>query len=369
MDKKKALNRYFAYLIIVALVIAIIFLIDKLLQYPFFNNIKEALFTVFFPFLTSFFIVYIFHPVLYWFEKRFSIKTWVSTLVLLFINIILLITLIEFLIPILKEQFINIFNELPNYISQFEKLMNELQERYHLIDNDKFTQILETIIDNFTKKLGEMLINFSIGFVLFMARYLWIIIMIPIIVFMMMKDYSYSFEKFNKLLERHRKSQWMKLLKNIDEKLGNYVRGELILMGHVLLGNLALLSIAGMPNPLIFALILAVTNIIPYIGILLGGIPLWIYAYFQSPYLFIASLFIVLIMHLYDVHIGQVLIFEKQLKVHPLIIMMLMLIGGAIGGIVGIIIVIPIFIIIREIYRYAKPHLFKQKMLTGIKEN
>lgn len=365
MEDKKSFNRYFAYLIIVALSIAIVFLIDLLLQYPFFNNIKEALFTVFFPFLTSFFIVYIFHPVLYWFEKRFSIRTWVSTLILLFINIILLITLIEFLIPILRDQFINIFNELPNYINQFEKLMHELQERYHFLDNDKFTEILETIIDNFSKKLGEMLINFTIGFVLFLVRNLWIIIMIPIIVFMMMKDYSIGYEALNKALGKHRKSQWMVLVKNIDEKLGNYVRGELILMGHVFLGNLALLSIAGMPNPLIFALILAITTIIPYIGILLGGIPLWIYAYFQSPYLFIVSLFIVLLSHLSDVYIGQVLIFEKQLKIHPLIIMMLMLIGGAIAGIVGILFVIPIFIVLREIYKYYKPYIFKSKKASS----
>ncbi len=361
--KKIKINKQFSYLIIVTLIIVILFLTKLLLEYTLFNKIKIALFTIFFPFLISFFVVYIFHPILYWVEKKLAIKTWVSTLILLLINIVLIITAIEFLLPIITEQLKSILIELPKYVDEFEVILGRLQKRYAFLNN---TQIYDSIIalkDTIVLKAADALVDFAISGIMFSVKYVWIIIIIPILIFMMMKDYSLLYETTSKFLVKHKRSEWIQLLTNIDGKLGAYIRGQLIIMGYMFVGTLVLLIILGMPNALIFAIIIALTNIIPYLGPYLGGFPLWIYAYFQSPYLFIGSIIVVIIMQQLDGNLGQPIVFGSQLKIHPLVIMAVMLIGSAFGGVLGLILSIPIYIVVSEVFSFFKPRFTKTNQL------
>ncbi|QVK18945.1 AI-2E family transporter [Mycoplasmatota bacterium] len=355
MDNGKQIKRIQAYLLILVLIFIIFFIGKQLMQYPFFNEIKEAVINIIFPFSISFIIVYIFHPILYWFEKQFSIKTWVSTIVLLIVNAIILIVLIEFIFPILSQQIIDIYSELPKYIEEIELIIENIQTKYHLLNN---TELFESIIaykDKLTLNLGDYLVSFTISTVVFSFKSLWLIIMIPLLVFLMMKDYSLIYERFSLFLVRHKRSEWIQLLKNIDTKLGAYIRGQLIIMSYMFIGTFIPLAILGMPNAFIFSIIIAITNIIPYLGPYLGGVPLCIYAYFQSPQLLFASLIIIFIMQQLDGNLGQPLVFGSQLKIHPLIIMIVMIIGSTVGGIIGLLLSVPIFIILKEIYIFIKP--------------
>ncbi len=358
MDKRP-IPKSISYLLIFVLIVSDFFLINLLLQFPFYRRIQIALFNIFFPFLVSFLVVYIFHPLLYWVEKKFSIKTWVSTLVILFINIILLIVTIEFLLPVLATQVKDIVLELPNYIDQMEVLLTKLRERYNILNNDQFTDTIREFFNSFTLRIGDMVVEFVISASIFAGRYIWIILLIPIIVFIMMSDYHTFYNKLSHFLAKHQKSEWIQLFKNIDKKLGTYLRGQIIIMLYMFLGNYLLLLIIGMPNALIFSIIIAFANIIPYLGPYLGGIPLWIYAYFQSPYLLIGAIIIVIIMQQFDGNIGQVLAYGSQSKIHPLIIFAVMLIGSAFAGVLGLILSVPVYIIISEIYRFFRPRLKK----------
>jgi|SRR5690554_1186044 len=367
MKKEIHINKKFAYLIILALVVVILYLIKLLFRYSFFQNIENAFFNIFFPFFISFAVVYIFHPVLYWFEKKFSIKTWVSTLMILLINIIIIIVLIEILVPIIAVQIKNIIVELPKYIDELEVYIIYLQDRIDIINNKQFYDTVISIKDTIVNNIGKSLINFAVSSVLFSLKSIWIIIFIPILIFIMMKDYSLIYKKTSQFLIKHKRSEWIQLLKNIDKKLGSYIRGQLIIMSYMFVGSFILLTIIGMPNALIFSLIIAVTNIIPYLGPFLGGIPLWIYAYFQSPYLLIASIIIIIIVQQFDSNVGNPIVFGSQSKIHPLIIMVVLLIGSAICGILGLFLAVPVYIIINEIFVFYKPKIkdkLKEKNLS-----
>lgn len=357
MNHKIHINKQFAYLIITVLVITILYLIKLLLEYPFFQNIQSALFAIFFPFLISFTVVYIFHPVLYWFEKKLLIKTWVSTLIILLINVIILIVLIEILLPIVTVEFKNILVELPKNVDKLEIYVKRLQNRFDFLNNNQFYETFISIKDLITENIGNILINFAISSVLFSFKSIWIFIFIPILIFIMMKDYSLLYNKFSQMLMNHKRSEWIQLLKNIDNKLGVYLRGQLIKMGYMFIGTLLLFTVIGMPNAVIFSLIIALTSIIPYIGIIIGGLPLLIYTAFHSTYLLITSLLAVIIMLLIDRNICKPVIFGNWIKIHPLITLTVLLIGGAFGGIIGLYISIPIYIIVSEIFIFYKPKI------------
>ena len=153
-----------------------------------------------------------FHPVLYWFEVKFSIKTWVSTLIILLINIIILIILIEVLFPILKDQIQNIIIELPKYFDRLEDYVIYLQERLNFLNNRQFYDSVMSIKDLIVENIGKNIIDIGISSILFSLKWMWLVIFIPILIFMMMKDYSLIYDKFSKFLIKHKRRELIQLL-------------------------------------------------------------------------------------------------------------------------------------------------------------
>jgi len=69
---------------------------------------------------------------------------------------------------------------------------------------------------------------------------------------------------------------------------------------------------------LIGALIISITNLIPFIGALIGIIPLVVIGYSVSSYFAIISLVIVLLVQLIESNIIQPIIFNNVIKLHPI---------------------------------------------------
>ena len=95
-------------------------------------------------------------------------------------------------------------------------------------------------------------------------------------------------------------------------------------------------------------------NIIPYFGPILGGIPIVVIAFLESKS---KGLWILVLLFLIQQIEGNILspkITGESTNIHPLIIIILLLIGDKAYGIVGMVIVIPIAVIIKVFYKDIK---------------
>ena len=99
-----------------------------------------------------------------------------------------------------------------------------------------------------------------------------------------------------------------------------------------------LFQVFGLNYSLIGALIIAVTNLIPYIGPILGLIPVAIIGYSISPYFALTSVIIVLIVQIIESNIVQPLIFKNVIKIHPL------------EGIIGVLVFSYLFSVVGMIF-------------------
>ena len=84
-------------------------------------------------------------------------------------------------------------------------------------------------------------------------------------------------------------------------------------------------------------MIITITNLIPFIGPLLGIIPLAIIGYSISPYVAIISIAIVLLVQLLESNIIQPLIFKNVIKLHPIEGLIGVLIFSYLFGAIGLI--------------------------------
>src|SRR5690606_12865398 len=96
---------------------------------------------------------------------------------------------------------------------------------------------------------------------------------IPFLVFYMLKDFKLIERTTLTFVPKKHRRESIRLLIDIDHALGNYVRGQFTVC--LIVGVLAYIGywIIGMQYPLLLASIVAVFNIIPYLGPFIGAAP------------------------------------------------------------------------------------------------
>jgi len=132
------------------------------------------------------------------------------------------------------------------------------------------------------------------------------------------------------------------LINKVQEKIGSWLVGQLILC--LIIGVLSYigLTILGVKYALVIALFAAVGEFIPYLGPIISAVPAVFLAFVQSPIkgLLVLVLFIVIQQLENNLLVPKVM--QKAVGLNPIASLVAMLVGAQLGGIVGIILAIPV---------------------------
>lgn len=156
----------------------------------------------------------------------------------------------------------------------------------------------------------------------------------------------FDIHKVNKTITRIIPKEWVEpyndLTNRINTSLRSYVQGVLIIMLIVFITQTIGLTLAGLEAPIVFALFCALTDIIPYFGPYIGGIPAVIVGFTISPITGICVLIAIIIVQLLENNFYQPLIMGHTMKLHPVTIMVGLLIFQHFFGILGMVIATPV---------------------------
>ncbi len=199
--------------------------------------------------------------------------------------------------------------------------------------------------------------------------------------------FAVVFFMFFFLKERHRASSFIlsivpdNLEKNVSDMmektrqlLSRYILGLVAQQTTIFVFTLILLLAFGIQNPIIIAFFVALLNIIPYLGPLMGGtllVSLSMLSNLSMPMnelvpttLWILAGFIGI--QLFDNFVTQPVVFSTSVKAHPLEIFTVTLAGGILFGIVGMIVAVPSYTILRII---AKEFFWDSKLVRAFTRN
>ncbi len=161
----------------------------------------------------------------------------------------------------------------------------------------------------------------------------------------------FDLKKVNRSIKRFIPTRWKEnydeLLNRINTSLRSYVQGVFIIMLLVFLTQAIGLTIAGMQAPIVFAMFCAITDIIPYFGPYIGGIPAVIVGFATSPITGICVLISIVIVQILENNFYQPLIMGHTMKLHPVTIMLGLLIFQHFFGILGMVIATPVIACIK----------------------
>jgi predicted PurR-regulated permease PerM len=127
-----------------------------------------------------------------------------------------------------------------------------------------------------------------------------------------------------------------------EDRLGRWVRGELILMGAIGLGTATAYTLLGVPAALLLGLFAALAEAIPIVGPLIGAIPAVLVAATVSPQLALTVAGVYLVLQIIEGNVLVPIVMRNTIGISPFLVIISVLIGGAAGGFAGALLAVPI---------------------------
>jgi predicted PurR-regulated permease PerM len=156
-----------------------------------------------------------------------------------------------------------------------------------------------------------------------------------------------------RLVPTHRAREVNAVWLEVEEKLGGWVRGQLLVM--IIMGTMAGVgfSVIGLPNPLLLALLAALGELIPMIGPLLGFAPAVVVALIVDPSLALIVVVYALVIQQIEGNLLVPRIMGHTVGVSPLTVVLGILIGSILYGLPGAFLAIPVAGAIQVIVAHA----------------
>jgi predicted PurR-regulated permease PerM len=311
------------------------------------------------PFAIGGFITYLLHPIV----EKLHEKGLNRGLAIFFIYILFFGGIGVGLykgIPAIIDQIKDLSESAPVLAEQYRGWVGELQSHTRAWPDGLQTRI-DDGIDAFEKKLDSLLsviVNILLGFL----NSALIMMIIPFIAFYMLKDFPLIKRALWYITPKKWRKKGTLFLKDVDESLGSYIRGQLLVC--VIIGSVSALLfwIFHLKYSLILGLIVGVTNVIPYFGPIIGAVPAVVIAATSSAKLVLITVIIVFGLQFLEGNILSPMIVGKSLHMHPLIIMIALTAGGEIGGILGLILAVPVLVVIKVAIIHWKNHFMDGKV-------
>lgn len=341
----------------IGLVIAIILLIILISNVSKELRIIPILLTtlkLFSPLLIGYVIAWLFAPVVKFLERKKIPKIFACILVyiLVFGGIGLLLYLV---IPPFATQIKDFINTTPSIINSAKEMINNfflsLQNNtsYNLLSTKAhLLKKLETIATDITTQLPNNLLNLVKN--IFNSGMFFVLGII--IGFYLLYDFDKINNYFVKILPKKLQSSSKELFNRINDSLRNYVQGIFIVMFLVFITQTVGLTLAGLPSPLVFALICALTDIIPYFGPYIGAIPAIFVGFAINQYVGCYTIISIIVVQTLENNFYQPIIMGKTMKLHPVTIMLGLLIFQSLFGIIGIIIATPVISSLKIVFKF-----------------
>ncbi|WIV13349.1 AI-2E family transporter [Proteiniborus sp. MB09-C3] len=339
MDSKK----YVFHLINISLVLLIILLFSRLSG--FFSPLVNALRIFITPIIISIFLYYVLRPIIRKLEnKKVNKGLLIITIILIFI--FLLTVLIINGGAVLKEQFEN------SFLASLDKnidLKGLLNDNIGILLPENF-DITDKIISEAKEILLKLSANIS-GIFLQIGDIGTQIILVPFLLFYLLKDDRVFSKKFLSIMPKTHKKHIIATLSNLDDILSTYISGQIMVT--FIIGSLMFVGylIIGLPNALLMGLFAMVTSIIPFIGTFLGILP----ALFIGLTIDLAMIFKIIIVAVLVQQIeGNLItpnIMKSKLNIHPLLVMIIVIASVNLLGILGAFIGVPLYLIINTLVK------------------
>lgn len=312
----------------------------------FFTSIKSFL-SIISPFIYALIIAYCLNPLMNIFEKKLKLKRGLS-LTLTYVVIFSLIILASiYILPNIVHSIFSITSDAPKYIEILQKWINSALENenlYALITDVGLLDYLTVLSSKFGTTFMKALEGSISSLFLATATLVKVILGFLIAIYVLIDKerlikgaktliyMAFREEKGYKII------QWIKIY---HKMIGTYIGIKAI--DSAIIGSIALVGLLIMKAPYsgLIALFVGVTNMVPYLGPLIGEIFGSLIGLFASPVMSITIFLYLFTVQQFDAWYLDPKLIGGRVGVRPFFIILGLTIGGGYFGVIGMLLSSP----------------------------
>lgn len=282
--------------------------------------------------------------------QKAGLSRTLATSVILILFIAVAVASLLGLIPTLVSQGINLAKEAPAMLTHAQDYVRTLPDKYpELID----VSLVETVIDNIRQRIlsgGEHLVSASLSSLVNVVAIMIYLILVPLMVFFMLKDKRVLMGSLRRYLPRNRtlvNRVWIEM----NNQIINYIRGKVIEILIVGIATYVPFALMGLRYSVLLAVAVGFSVLIPYIGAAVVTVPVAMVALFQwglTPefaWLMVAYL----VIQALDGNLLVPVLFSEAVNLHPVAIIIAVLVFGGLWGFWGVFFAIPLATLVKAV--------------------
>ena len=311
------------------------------------------------PLFIGLLIAWLLDPLVTYFTKK-NVKRGLASVFVFAIFIVLIFLIFRFMVPMLYKQINDFLDTLPALMTSVTSFANTIFDKLGAtgFDFSSAKEKVYEVLSETTQSLTNSMPSKIIGGVSSTVSRIGSIAMGLIIGFYLLIDFDRMKKIFDIIPKSHRKSV-LKLAGDLDQTGKDFVQGTLLISLIMAIVSTILFAIIGLPSPLLFGIIIGLTNIIPYIGPWIGGALAAIVGFTVSVWVGLLAIGVAIVTQQIDGLVLKPLIMSRAMKLHPVTIVVSLLVFGYYWSIIGMIVATPVVACIKVIIIYLnnKYHL------------
>lgn len=263
-----------------------------------------------------------------------------------------MVAVLWIILPQLWKQLNVLAVELPRMINKGHLLLMTLPEKHPEIISQLQFDLLMTQATVKLAAHGEALVEQSITSLPGVLTLLGYGVVVPLLVFFLLKDKEILMASIERLLPSKRPVM-LQVWHEMNEQIANYVRGKVIQILIVLVLTTAVFVWMDLKYSILLGVLVGFSVLIPYVGIVLATVPVMLVAYFQwgltSDFVWLMVLYS--LVQAIDATIIVPILFSEAVKLHPISIVLAVLMFGGLWGFWGVFFAIPLATLIKAVMR------------------
>lgn len=316
-------------------------------------NILGTILSISMPLFIGFGFAWLVEPMIRSLEKK-KVSRKASTFIVYTLFVLVLILLLVLVVPEFISQLRELINQVPSFVADIKNFITNLFSKFkdseidiNTIQNNIFLQ-LESFATGLTNNSLSNIVN-TITSILSSSATVLLGLIIGLY-------FSFDFDKIQNriksIIPKKHKDEGEKLLHELNVMARGYVSGTLFTSLVVTFFTFVGLLISGISSPLLFAIFCGITNIIPYFGPYIGGIPTIIVAFSINPMCGVITLITIVLVQLIEGNIINPIIVGKATDIHPITIVIGLLVFQHFFGIIGMIVATPVIGAIKILFNF-----------------
>lgn len=349
-------------------------------NYDYFFSLLKKIVTIMTPFIYALICAYVLNPVISFFERKLKVKRAISIAITYLMIVTLVFIILFFTIPSIIDSILNITKEVPKYVEIIQKWINTA------LQNERIKILIEQAgllgkLQEMSGQIGNIAIVLLQGVVMYLLSFTSNLV---IVIFGFLISIYVIVDK-ERLLKNTRRITYMIFKEENGNRIINFVRTYNKMVGFYIgikavdssiVGIIALfgLLIVGEPYAPLIALIVGITNMIPYFGPLMGVCVAMTVAIFVSPMKAFVVFILLLCIQQFDAWFLEPKLVGKKVGISPLGIILGVTIGGGFLGPIGMLLGSPTMATIKIYYeklfskfKDSHPRLVKEENLDDTK--